>query len=74
MERYQEMRQSDKNDDSDSDNDDDYYYILEDLHQAYMTLGYWEEALGVEHTKCDLYFTADTNEYADSIHLQGKYS
>jgi tetratricopeptide (TPR) repeat protein len=77
LERYQEMQmQQQPADNNNNDNDDDdSYYIWEDLHQAYVTLGYWEEALGVEQTKCDLYFTNnDTDEYADSIHLQGKYS
>lgn len=45
---------------------------LEDLQKAYMDLEYWEEALKVEERKCDLYFKEGTDDYADSIHAQGK--
>jgi tetratricopeptide (TPR) repeat protein len=50
---------------------DDIDGTLDDLQQAYMGLGYWQEALGVEQTKCRDY-SPDTDEYADSIHAQGK--
>jgi tetratricopeptide (TPR) repeat protein len=46
--------------------------ILEDLQKAYMDLEYWEEALKIEKDKCQLYLEAGTDEYADSIHAQGK--
>jgi tetratricopeptide (TPR) repeat protein len=50
---------------------DDYYLSLEELQQAYMDLGYWKEALGVEETKCaDM--EKGTDDYADSLHAQGK--
>jgi tetratricopeptide (TPR) repeat protein len=47
---------------------------LEDLQHAYTNLGYWYEALRVEQTKCDLYVdgTDDSDDYADSLHAQGK--
>jgi tetratricopeptide (TPR) repeat protein len=47
------------------------YQLLEDLQEAYMDLGYWSEALGIEQTKCST-LEEGTNEYADSIHAQGK--
>jgi tetratricopeptide (TPR) repeat protein len=50
---------------------DDTYGVLDDLQHAYMDLGYWQEALGIERTKCQDYLP-DTDEYADSIHAQGK--
>jgi tetratricopeptide (TPR) repeat protein len=50
---------------------DDTDGFLDDLQQAYMDLGYWKEALGIEQTKCRDY-SQDTDEYADSIHAQGK--
>lgn len=48
-------------------------HLLEDLQQAYIKLGYWEEALGIERTKCKEFFEPGTDEYADSIHTQGKF-
>ena len=48
-------------------------YFLEDLQRAYMDLEYWEEALEIEVYKCQTYLTEGTNEYADSIHAQGKF-
>lgn len=53
-----------------SDSDD---YLLENLQRAYMDLEYWEEALKIEAYKCHMYFREDTDEYADSIHAQGKF-
>jgi tetratricopeptide (TPR) repeat protein len=47
--------------------------ILEDLQKAYIGLEYWEEALQIEQDKCRLYLEVDTDEYADSIHAQGKF-
>jgi tetratricopeptide (TPR) repeat protein len=47
--------------------------ILEDLQKAYMDLEYWEEALQIEEVKCRLYMEVGTDEYADSIHAQGKF-
>ncbi|KAG7348397.1 tetratricopeptide repeat protein [Nitzschia inconspicua] len=46
---------------------------LEDLQRAYMDLEYWEEALHIEQDKCRLYLKTNTDEYADSIHAQGKF-
>jgi tetratricopeptide (TPR) repeat protein len=46
--------------------------ILEDLQKAYMDLEYWEEALQIEQDKCRIYLEVGTDEYADSIHAQGK--
>jgi tetratricopeptide (TPR) repeat protein len=46
--------------------------ILEDLQRAYMDLEYWEEALHIEQDQCRLFLQPDTDEYADSIHAQGK--
>jgi tetratricopeptide (TPR) repeat protein len=59
---------------------------LDNLNKAYMNLGYWEDALGVEQTLCQLFYSLpslddDNNDndddensdaYADSIHAQGK--
>lgn len=45
---------------------------LEDLQRAYMALEYWEEALRMEHDKCQQFTTPNTDDYADSIHAQGK--
>jgi tetratricopeptide (TPR) repeat protein len=47
--------------------------ILDDIQRAYMNLSYWEEALKIEQWKCQLYFEPNTDEYADSIHAQGKF-
>lgn len=47
--------------------------VMEDLQRAYMELGYWEESLQLEQSKCALYLEPDTDEYADSIHAQGKF-
>lgn len=46
--------------------------IWDNLQQAYMDLGYWQEALRVEETKCQQLYSKGTDEYADSIHIQGK--
>ena len=59
--------------DNDDDDDDDGDYLLENLQRAYMDLEYWEEALQIEVHKCHLYFRVDTDEYADSVHAQGKF-
>eukprot|EP00532_Pseudo-nitzschia_australis_P003979 CAMPEP_0168194770 /NCGR_PEP_ID=MMETSP0139_2-20121125/19431_1 /TAXON_ID=44445 /ORGANISM="Pseudo-nitzschia australis, Strain 10249 10 AB" /LENGTH=595 /DNA_ID=CAMNT_0008118443 /DNA_START=173 /DNA_END=1960 /DNA_ORIENTATION=- len=48
-------------------------FRLENLQRAYMDLEYWEEALQIEAFKCHVYFAEDTDEYADSIHAQGKF-
>lgn len=48
-------------------------YLLDNLQQAYVDLEYWEEALQIEVYKCDMYFSKGTDEYADSIHAQGKF-
>lgn len=45
---------------------------LDALHQAYMSLGYWSDALGVEQRKCRIFFEEGTDEYFDSLHVQGK--
>lgn len=47
--------------------------LLDDLLQAYVDLEYWSEALGIEQTKCQKWFQEGTDEYADSIHAQGKF-
>lgn len=46
---------------------------MEELQRAYMDLGYWEESLKLEQYKCAVYLESDTDEYADSIHAQGKF-
>lgn len=62
LEKYQQHHNYEENNE---------YQLLQDLQQAYMDLGYWKEALRVEITKCsDL--QEDTDDYADSIHAQGK--
>lgn len=67
LERYRQHQLSHPN------NDDGYeYQVLQDLQQAYMDLGYWKEALGVEKTKCTDFIEEGTDDYADSIHSQGK--
>ena len=53
--------------------DDQTDYLLEDLQRAYMDMEYWEEALKIEKYKCQTYLTEGTDEYADSIHAQGKF-
>ncbi len=47
--------------------------VMEGLQRAYMELGYWEECLQLEQYKCAVYLVPDTDEYADSIHAQGKF-
>lgn len=59
--------------DSETSNDGTGDYLLEDLQRAYMDLEYWEEALEIEVYKCQTYLTEGTDEYADSIHAQGKF-
>ncbi|KAL3929870.1 MAG: hypothetical protein SGBAC_012019, partial [Bacillariaceae sp.] len=49
-----------------------YEEKIEALQEVYMDMGYWSDALGIEQTKCALYFEKGTDEYADSIHAQGK--
>jgi tetratricopeptide (TPR) repeat protein len=57
----------------DEENDDEGdYNMLENLQSAYMDLEYWEEALQIEMHKCQMYLSEGTDEYADSIHAQGK--
>jgi hypothetical protein len=61
---------------------DNQKYLLDELQQAYMDIEYWEEALQIEQYKCRVFYnntdtstdidTNATNEYADSIHVQGK--
>jgi tetratricopeptide (TPR) repeat protein len=68
------LKESLKNYQKEKDNETSLPHLLEDLQQAYMDLGYWEEALGVERTKCADFFQPNTDEYADSIHAQGKFS
>lgn len=53
--------------------DEEGYHLLENLQLAYMDLEYWEEALQIEVHKCNMYLSEDTDEYADSIHAQGKF-
>eukprot|EP00536_Pseudo-nitzschia_multiseries_P016710 jgi/Psemu1/299322/fgenesh1_pm.1208_\ len=60
-------------DESEDDNHETERYLLENLQRAYMDLEYWEEALQIEAFKCHMYFVEDTDEYADSIHAQGKF-
>ena len=48
-------------------------YLLENLQKAYVDLEYWEEALQIEVYKCKMYYSNETDEYADSVHAQGKY-
>lgn len=63
------------NNDAESDNGtsfSDLAPFLERLQQAYMNLLYWGEALHVEECKCRLWYKEGTDEYADSIHAQGK--
>lgn len=48
-------------------------FVLDNLQQAYIDLEYWEEALHIEVYKCQLYLSKETDEYADSIHAQGKF-
>eukprot|EP00980_Cylindrotheca_fusiformis_P029551 scaffold23505_cov119-Cylindrotheca_fusiformis.AAC.10 len=47
--------------------------VLEELQQAYMDLEYWKEALDIEEWKCRNVLEEGTEEYADSIHAQGKF-
>ena len=54
-------------------NDQTVDYLLEELQRAYMDLEYWEEALKIEVYKCQTYLSEGTDEYADSIHAQGKF-
>jgi len=49
-----------------------YEEKIEALQEVYMDLGYWSDALGIEQTKALLYLEEGTEEYADSIHAQGK--
>jgi tetratricopeptide (TPR) repeat protein len=58
----------------------EYSDVLDRLHHAYTALEYWEEALQVEETKCQDCLMVDEDgggggggdDYADSIHVQGK--
>jgi len=59
--------------DSEMSSDGTGDFLLEDLQRAYMDLEYWEEALEIEVYKCQTYLTEGTDEYADSIHAQGKF-
>jgi tetratricopeptide (TPR) repeat protein len=68
------LEESLKNYQQEKDDETSLPHLLEDLQQAYMDLGYWEEALGVERTKCADLFQPNTDEYSDSIHAQGKFS
>ena len=65
---------------------DNQKYLLDNLQQAYMDIEYWEEALQIEQYKCQAFYsnsntntdtdtdtdTSTMDEYADSIHVQGK--
>lgn len=61
-------------DDTESENDcKEEDYLLENVQSAYIEMEYWEEALQIEVYKCKMYFPNDSDEYADSIHSQGKF-
>ena len=94
--RYKEVMQHDGNSEngdaaattndysSTGNNEEQIQDVLDNLFDMYHTLGYWEEALGIEQTRCKLYYNdrkkSDDNDrhdenndqYYDSIHLQGK--
>ena len=83
MIHQQNRGQTNDDDDDDDDFDDILHDVLDELFEAYHTLGYWEEALGIEQTRCKLYYSSaadgeddnesdDKDKHADSIHLQGK--
>ncbi|VEU42151.1 unnamed protein product [Pseudo-nitzschia multistriata] len=57
----------------DNIDEDEERHLLENLQRAYMSLEYWEEALQIEAFKCHMYFVEETDEYADSVHAQGKF-
>ena len=46
--------------------------LLDPLHQAYMALEWWEEALWVEQIKQQTLLPPGTDASADSMHIQGK--
>jgi len=52
--------------------DFEYEEKIQALQEVYMDMGYWSDALGIEESKCTLYYEEGTEEYADSIHSQGK--
>ena len=61
----------------DGNNNDELLQLREELFNAYMDLEYWDEALQVEQSKYPekqppVLTTSDTDEYAESIHTQGK--
>ena len=69
---YMETTEFDLEDEDLLAQDVGYEEKMDALQAVYMDLGYWSDALGIEQTKCHLYYEADTEEYADSIHAQGK--
>ena len=69
---------ADHEDSDDGGGEDDdtkqyYMYLLDEVQKAFIDLEFWKEALTIEQFKCRTNFESETDEYADSIHIQGKY-
>ena len=71
LQEYMRRTEEDRTDTEKCDDEGDY--LLENLQRAYTDLEYWEEVLQIEVYKCHMYLSEGTDEYADSIHAQGKY-
>jgi tetratricopeptide (TPR) repeat protein len=71
LQEYMHRTEEDRTDTEKCDDEGDY--LLENLQRAYTDLEYWEEVLQIEVYKCRMYLSEGTDEYADSIHAQGKY-
>eukprot|EP00934_Nitzschia_sp_Nitz4_P001445 Nitzschia sp. Nitz4//scaffold28_size193895//52773//53858//NITZ4_001643-RA/size193895-processed-gene-0.219-mRNA-1//1//CDS//3329545916//1445//frame0 len=71
LQNYQQYRWQSYQEDDDIQAQDTLLSLYEALLQAYMDLEYWSDALGMAQT-IHTYLQEGTDEYADSLHRQGK--